>query len=365
MDDSNLTGYECELCATIFPTKRDFLGHHLKNDNSQCLVCCNCAMIFESTTELFQHKESHKMEEVIIDQGDIQFNEYTEEVEAVLNIPNDDSAIGSTNELLYILDDSQCVNEVIIEETESNQCRSSVKPDNYSIVQVDHGYMIPSVFKGQLETRKRVKKKDSHSDSDDPDRNNLLVPTKATTSKRVIPTQRVRQLPVRKRHDVPDFSASDYAILNPNDEVDITHYKCLRCEQLFINKFGFFRHVEKGKCYINSCDVCCADFHKNSDFYEHYIVEHTDRAICNFCFRTFMYEKNVKEHMLRHLDQFRHRCEECNKGFYTVREYRNHYKNRHMGIRHRCEECGRSFADEYYFKRHIATHVKKTVDLQG
>ncbi|KAK9736196.1 hypothetical protein QE152_g12714 [Popillia japonica] len=306
----NLTGYECELCMSVFHTKSDFLGHHMMED-SNGLACCGCTLVFDTTTALFQHKESHKVEQVIIDDGDIQFNEYTEEVEAVLNIPSDESVIGSTNELLYILDDSQCVNEVIIEESENNHPKTTyTKPDNFSVVQVDHGYMIPSVFKGQLETRKRVKKKGSHSESDD-DARNMLISAKAGTSKRVVPSSKVRQLPVRKRHDVPDFSASDYVILNPNDEVDIMHYKCLRCEQLFINKFGCFRHVEKGKCYINSCDVCSADFQKNSEFYEHYILEHTDRAICNFCFRTFMYEnfqKNsefyehyILEHTDRHL----------------------------------------------------------------
>lgn len=358
-EEYDVTGYECELCGNVFATRDDYLGHHTKGEY---LLCCSCEMVFTSTADLFQHKENHRAEQIIIEQSEdgVQFDEYTEEVEAVLNIPAGDegTAISSTNELLYILDDSQCVNEVIIEETDNNQQRSHSKPDNYSIVQVDHGYMIPSVFKGQLETRKRGKKKGSQSDSDESE-------SKPSTSRRVLTTQRIRQHPVRKRHELPDFSATDYLVLTPNEEVDITHYKCRRCEQLFINKFVFFRHIEKGKCYVNSCDVCSADFEKNSQFYEHYVVEHTDRAICHFCFRTFMYEKNVKEHMLRHLDQFRHRCEECNKGFYTVREYRNHYKNRHMGIRHRCEECGRSFADEYYFKRHIATHAVKNINVAG
>ncbi|KAF2878956.1 hypothetical protein ILUMI_27229 [Ignelater luminosus] len=102
--------------------------------------------------------------------------------------------------------------------------------------------------------------------------------------------------------------------------------------------------------------MCDASFKKNSHFYVHYIAEHGERAVCHFCFRTFMYERNLKEHMMRHLDQFRHLCAKCNKGFFTLREYRNHYRNTHMGIKYECETCGRSFADVYYFKRHIAIH---------
>ncbi|CAG9763090.1 unnamed protein product [Ceutorhynchus assimilis] len=157
---------------------------------------------------------------------------------------------------------------------------------------------------------------------------------------------------------IPNFSPSICLEFEPNEEIDMTHYKCQRCEQMFINTLVFQRHIEKGKCYVNNCDLCSLNFNKNSEFYAHYAMMHTDRAVCHFCFKTFLYEKNVKEHVMRHLDQFRHKCEKCNKGFFTVREYRNHFKNRHMGIRYQCELCDRSFADEYYFKKHQDTHVK-------
>lgn len=364
-DGNGQTNYECEVCAKVFPSKKKFLEHHV-SQFGQTFSCCRCGVSFKNSTDLCQHYEVHKNNTIVIE-DDIEFD-YSENVEAVMNIPNE-QAVSDTSELLYILDDSQCVNEVVIEEdcTEivERETTGIAKPENITIVQVEHGYMIPSVFKGQLECKKRNKKRDAESsitdresDSDN-ETENLLIPTKVQPStSRLYSSPSKQRIQPKRRHEVPDFSAANYIILNPNEEVDMPHYKCLRCEQLFINKFVFFRHIEKGKCYVNSCDVCSATFDKNSEFYEHYLVEHTDRAICNFCFRTFMYEKNVKEHMLRHLDQFRHRCEECSKGFYTVREYRNHYKNRHMGIRHKCSVCGRSFADEYYFKRHMATHAK-------
>lgn len=335
-------------------------------------MCCKCNENFQTSNELFIHHEEHKNdnyyayeEEVIGDQIDLEDNlefehEYTENVEAVMNIP--DTNDNSPNEV-YILDDIQCSNEVIIEEdTIIEKSMSPIKANNnYTIVQMEHGYMLPSVFKGQLESRPRQKKSEITID-DETNIETSYIRIEPTTSSHKIVQQKAR-IQNRRRHEVPDFSATDYVQLKPNEDVDIPHFKCLRCEQLFINKFVFFRHIEKGKCFINRCDVCPATFDKNSDFYDHYVESHTDRAICNFCFRTFMYEKNVKEHMLRHLDQFRHRCEECNKGFYTIREYRNHYKNRHMGIRHQCDVCARSFADEYYFKRHIATHAKLVIEV--
>ncbi|KAK5640589.1 hypothetical protein RI129_011400 [Pyrocoelia pectoralis] len=269
----------------------------------------------------------------------------------------------SSNDLLYILDNSQCINEVVIEdEGEIREIDSETSPimkseggEVVTVEHIEHGYMLPSVFKGQLQSKKRYKRRDDDLSSvnigEEESAIEAILTSEATSSKSTPTLPKARP---KRRHEVPDFSATNYIMLNPTDEIDIVHYKCLRCEQLFISKFGFFRHIEKGRCYINSCDVCSASFNKNSEFYEHYMAEHTDRAICNFCFRTFMYEKNVKEHMLRHLDQFRHRCEQCNKGFYTVREYRNHYKNRHMGIRHKhkCQGCERTFDTKATMENH-------------
>ncbi|XP_018335321.1 zinc finger protein 667 isoform X12 [Agrilus planipennis] len=349
--------YECEICTQIFGCKKEFLKHHVsKIDNT--FNCCRCHVSFYDTNDLYEHYDVHKNDPIVISENEF---DCTENIEAVMNIPNEESINdSSSNELLYILDDSQCVNEVVIDEvselTSVKQENSSSKHENsYAIVQFEHGYVLPKLLKEQIDPkRKETVRKEGpfvtvKTQKGSKNETSLLIKRTAGTP---------RLLQPKRRHEMPDFSATNYIILNPNEEVDIPHFKCLRCEQLFINKFVFFRHVEKGKCFVNTCDVCSATFNKNSEFYNHYIIEHTDRAICNFCFRTFMYEKNVKEHMLRHLDQFRHRCEECNKGFYTIREYRNHYKNRHMGIRHKCEVCGRSFADEYYFKRHVATHIK-------
>lgn len=329
------------MCSEIFPSKRSFLEHSsiLVNGAYQC---CKCKATFRLCNDLYDHFNTHRS---------LQDSADTEEV--VLKYDDNEVVVQQnahdTNELLYILDDSACVNEVVIEGEQPNFAEESAKTvtkGGIEIVNFEHGYVMSA---------------DRYIEEEEDESGNIILRRKVIvpkTGKTVFSQPKPRTPQPKKRHEVPDFSATNYAYIEANEEVEVPHYKCLRCEQLFINKFGFYRHIEKGKCYINNCDVCTATFSKNIEFFKHYIAEHTDRAICNFCFRTFMYEKNVKEHMLRHLDQFRHRCEDCNKGFYTVREYRNHYKNRHMGIRHKCEVCGRSFADEYYFKRHIATHAK-------
>ena len=339
-EDSGVS-YLCNICTQQFPDKEKFLQHHV-DESGQCFACCKCDSNFEAITELYSHLEEHSSESVT--------NEDNETVEEIILNCDNEQEIDDASELLYILDDSQCASEVVIEEDIPSQPTKTKKVDKYRIVQLEHGYVIPNTEEQEVEEETVILN----------GKQKIFQPS---TSKLVY-QPRPRAPQPKRRHIVPDFSAANYLYVTANDEVDIAHYKCLRCEQLFINKFVFFRHIEKGKCYINSCDVCNATFTKNSDFYYHYTVEHTDRAICNFCFRTFMYEKNVKEHMMRHLDQFRHRCDECNKGFYTVREYRNHYKNRHMGIRHKCSVCSRSFADEYYFRRHIATHEQTAVVIE-
>lgn len=315
-------------------------------------TCCKCQAKFRSSERLYQHYDTHK------DTNTVEIQEETEVLydfdgsEEIIVQPSDTEG----NDYLYILEDAACVNEVVIDEDDPASTEIMAKPrDTHGIIKLEHGYVMQNNGEHYIE-----------EEMEDEDGNIVIarrLATKPTTSKRIFTQSKPRAPQPKRRHEVPDFSATNYIYMNPTNEIDLPHYKCLRCEQLFINKFVFFRHIEKGKCFINNCDVCTASFSNNREFYEHYVAEHTDRAICNFCFRTFMYEKNVKEHMLRHLDQFRHRCEDCNKGFYTVREYRNHYKNRHMGIRHKCDVCGRSFADEYYFKRHIATHAKASNNI--
>ncbi|XP_057661571.1 transcription factor E4F1-like isoform X20 [Diorhabda carinulata] len=325
---------QCGMCSLLFPNKKAFLEHSMKLLGDY-YKCCKCFEKFEDCVQLYQHYENHRLNEneVVITE-DMELN--YEENEAVLQ-----NSGSETNDMLYLLDDNSYVNEIVIEEdqpTEGSTTNLS-RRETVDIVNFEHGYVVTNIEDYNVE-----------EEVEDDEVCNV-------TDVAYTPT-RPRNPQPKKRHEVPDFSATNYLFVTANQEIEIDHFKCLRCEQLFISKFGFFRHIEKGKCYINNCDVCTATFSQNLNFYNHYVAEHPDRAICKFCFRTFMYEKNVKEHMLRHLDQFRHRCEDCNKGFYTVREYRNHYKNRHMGIRHKCSVCGRSFADEYYFKRHIATHAK-------
>ncbi|KAK9885874.1 hypothetical protein WA026_013749 [Henosepilachna vigintioctopunctata] len=329
--------YICDICSCIFRKKEDFLGHNW-NACGNIFRCCRCNVPFNTLNELHRHAHNHKIEEADEEIEEIVLN-YDGQL---VSIPKQN--LVDSDELLYVLDDSQCVNEVVVEDQASYQQRRELSK-NVEVVRLDHGYMLQNTEQeeeGKSFETSVVKTSNKKNDGTSKQRANIL----------------------KKRHELPDFTSTNYIYIQANEEIDIPHYKCLRCEQLFINKFVFFRHIEKGKCYINNCDVCSATFAKNSDFYLHYTVFHTDRAVCNFCFRTFMYEKNVKEHMLRHLDQFRHRCEECNKGFYTVREYRNHYKNRHMGIRHKCEFCSRTFADEYYFKRHIATHSNSNIIVE-
>lgn len=349
IEEDEPTNIQCGMCSDIFPNKEKFMEHSMEVNGFY--TCCRCQAKFRSSQRLYNHYDSHRGADALEIQND------SEEVlidfegnEEIIVQPS----INENNELLYILDDSACVNEVVIEEDDAvnSNIGSKHNRDTQGIISLEHGYVMQTNVENYIE-----------EEMEDEDGNiviarRLATPSKPTTSKKIFTQSKPRAPQPKRRHEVPDFSATNYVYMNPTSEIEVPHYKCLRCEQLFINKFVFFRHIEKGKCFINNCDVCSSSFTKNSAFYKHYIAEHTDRAICNFCFRTFMYEKNVKEHMMRHLDQFRHRCEDCNKGFYTVREYRNHYKNRHMGIRHKCDVCGRSFADEYYFKRHIATHAK-------
>ncbi|XP_066254714.1 zinc finger and BTB domain-containing protein 41-like isoform X25 [Euwallacea similis] len=334
IDNPPIEQYQCGICCTIFSSKTDFIEKHL-NVFAKKLTCCKCNQSFNTSDDMYDHHEVHKEDESY----GAMFQDQNSEGEELIVMKEGQHLVEvrqpDGTDMVYILDEIIMGEDELLqgEESKKSVVKKPLKPEQ--LVNFDHGYVLSEVVSS-----------------------NAISLNSVPTTKRAYTPPKSRITPLKKRHEVPDFSITEFIEMEPSEEFDALHYKCQRCEQLFINTFGFYRHFEKGKCYVNGCDICGSSFTSNSDFYAHYVAEHPDRAICNFCFRTFMYEKNVKEHMLRHLDQFRHRCEQCSKGFYTVREYRNHYKNRHMGIRHTCEVCGRSFADEYYFRKHIDTHKK-------
>lgn len=343
-DEEPIEQFQCGICSEIFLSKTDLIEQHLL-EYTKKLTCCKCLQTFSNSNDMCDHHELHKGVENL---DDFYGEEHFDGDELIL-MSEDQQLVEfhqiDESNLVYILNQEDQTSEPILP-NEVLQVQSIKKPKSGGVTEspsktvdmnTEPGYVLAAEASETLQA--------------------------ATAPKRTYSFSKPRANPLPKRHELPDFSATNYIVMSPNADLDAIHYKCQRCEQLFINKFGFFRHIEKGKCFVNNCDVCTAQFSSNRSFYQHYIDAHLDRAICNFCFRTFMYEKNVKEHMLRHLDQFRHRCEACSKGFYTVREYRNHYKNRHMGIRYVCDVCSRSFADEYYFKRHRDTHKKAQANV--
>ncbi|KAH1003735.1 hypothetical protein HUJ04_003605 [Dendroctonus ponderosae] len=297
-DNEPIEQYQCGICSEIFSSKIDLIDKHL-HEYTKKLTCCKCLQTFSNTDDMCDHHELHKgvdnldafYREDHFD-GDklILMSEHQELVE--FHPSNEPNMLNSLNQ-----DDE---NSDLVLPNEGLQVQSNKKSKSGEVTKsptktvemmsTEQGYVLAA---GANETFQAT-----------------------TAPKRTYSFSRPRANPLPKRHELPYFWTTKYIVMSPNANLDAIHFKCQRCEQLFINKFG-----------------------------------------------TFMYEKNVKEHMLRHLDQFRHRCEACSKGFYTVREYRNHYKNRHMGIRYVCDVCSRSFADEYYFKRHSDTHKKAQTNL--
>lgn len=288
---------------------------------SQIFKCCKCGIEFEKACLLDEHLAAHKKDIVKID---LCSDEEEKEENEVVN-----------NQELLILG-----NESDVEET--------IEDYSFSLEDEEDGEVLDPINFVELQEEYR------EVESDNDDGIIPFTPSRARNKKLIKEPKRTVKC---------NLDTSVCLYIAASEEIQIPHYKCLACERIFIRELIFNKHIIAGKCYISACDVCAATFETNSDFYEHYTVEHNYRVICKFCFHTLNNMRNLKEHMKRHFDLFKFSCQECDKGFYTKREYNSHYNNRHKEFMESCKICDEKFTNKLMFSNHAETHLKNNLPI--
>lgn len=305
----------CDVCDKDFLTKTEFLNHHFTH-YEQTFKCCDCGSEFDRAFLLHQHLAIHRNEVLEID---LCSDEEEEEEEEEMM---DDQDFDVGNEVGH---------EIVVENhhmsLDVDEDGEELDPINFVELKEEYDEVESNTYLNNIHfTKSRA-------------RNNKLI--RDPTSTRVCP---------------PNTSRCLY--IEASEQIQMPHYKCFACERIFIRQSMYTKHLSKGKCYVNACDVCAATFATNSDFYEHYTVEHNNRAVCKFCFHTLNNVRNLKEHIKRHFDLFSFSCHECDKGFYTKREFNSHYRNRHEGFKESCNICHEEFKDQLLLANHMDRHHK-------
>lgn len=86
----------------------------------------------------------------------------------------------------------------------------------------------------------------------------------------------------------------------PSSSVNRHHYRCTKCDNLFLSVESFEGHLNNRKCYIiGKCSLCDCYFSNNNDYYNHIIQAHSrQKRVCNFCFKIFVRYKNLMKHII-------------------------------------------------------------------
>ncbi|XP_048525007.1 zinc finger protein 521-like [Dendroctonus ponderosae] len=92
----------------------------------------------------------------------------------------------------------------------------------------------------------------------------------------------------------------------PNLYINREHFRCSKCDNLFLSFDTFNQHILKNKCaIIGKCWLCRARFVRNQQIHDHFIYKHArNRCICNFCFKTFVSFENRQKHIMKKHNYF-------------------------------------------------------------
>ncbi|CAH8572335.1 unnamed protein product [Heterobilharzia americana] len=128
------------------------------------------------------------------------------------------------------------------------------------------------------------------------------------------------------------------------------------------NENNQFKGREREKQFIN-CPVCCKTMRRGS------LREHMDRHAnsgkfkCDICEKTFSRASARAKHIRTHTGERPYKCELCSKAYRQKVHLNEHFRS-HTGARpYLCKLCGFCLASKSLLNRHLRTHgVKKNLD---
>lgn len=154
-------------------------------------------------------------------------------------------------------------------------------------------------------------------------------------------------------------------IMRNNIEQGVSNNKwgkhaCSECGKKFTTKQKMFRHqwIHRKKTY--SCEVCGAQFEKQSQLDEHRLSDHPGDSphTCAECGKCFVSRQGLWEHGRTHVGSPAHfQCGKCSKTFSSRQGYLIHNRT-HTGERpYGCKFCWKSFRDGGTLRKHERIHT--------
>lgn len=135
-------------------------------------------------------------------------------------------------------------------------------------------------------------------------------------------------------------------------------YGCPYCGKTMKNRRNLREHVcihtgRKTHC----CKHCARSFMYNYQLKKHLLVSHNEGTwyVCYVCEKSFTKRFALKLHVFRHEGFKPYACSECPERFHARASFKVHYQLRHSGQNHLfdCGLCGKSFRCKAYVYNHF------------
>lgn len=150
-----------------------------------------------------------------------------------------------------------------------------------------------------------------------------------------------------------------------NYTVPVKPFKCSKCPETFLLHTQLVMHIKKhdeNKPF--KCSICPKSFKKDKYLRCHIDGVHLKKKahICTICGSAFTLIQNLSEHIaLKHKGEVprEHKCEICYKEFITEKSLKNHML-RHSDVKpFECLLCNKKFRQSIVLKAHVKGHEKK------
>ncbi|KAJ8736230.1 hypothetical protein PYW08_006886 [Mythimna loreyi] len=191
-------------------------------------------------------------------------------------------------------------------------------------------------------TIKLIKKGDSHSDSEDEEKEDVTkTPESSDDDKMVKPFQ----CNSCERSFCTDLALKNHTWIHIPDNNDDKNYTCHTCSVAFFYKYDLISHLKNHRTN-GVCQICGRMFRSERTYVAHMSVHlpSSKAYTCKVCCRSYNTWGGLKTHSVTHSSDRPYTCEVCMKTFKRNQDLKFHM-NQHTGAKpYKCPFCDKCFA---------------------
>ncbi|XP_042228082.1 zinc finger protein 33A-like [Homarus americanus] len=146
------------------------------------------------------------------------------------------------------------------------------------------------------------------------------------------------------------------------------HLTCTFCQEKFVRKVTFSRHMEGHK--RNVCSKCPQSFCSHKKLKAHMKSEHNYDLVsktypCHRCSRSFLKRSSLYYHLRVHATENEHVCQKCGEFCKGSESYKLHMAEHLKATNFHCHICSASFRRRQQYDDHLKHHKKNNCEICG